>query len=55
MAEDKLIKHSRADQRENPYALEKWIQSNCGKAISHDEVRKILGSKKKKIEKILEE
>ncbi|MCK9431426.1 MAG: hypothetical protein PHV17_06500 [Candidatus Omnitrophica bacterium] len=55
MIEDRLIKHSRADQRENPYVLEKWIQGNCVKAKSHDEIRKILSNKKEKIEKILEE
>lgn len=55
MVEDRLVKHSRANQRENPNVLENWIQGNCVKAISHDEVRKILSSKKGKIEKILEE
>lgn len=55
MAEDKLIKHSRAEKRERPNALEEWLQGNCVKAVSHEEVRRILNSKKDNIEKLLAE
>ncbi len=55
MKEDKLEKHRRVEQREKPDFFDKWLESNCHKAVSHEKLRNTISGKEKAIEKLIEE
>ncbi|MFA5223633.1 MAG: hypothetical protein WC431_00480 [Candidatus Omnitrophota bacterium] len=55
MSEDKLQTHRSAEKvgKESRQRFHDWLNSNCLKAVSHDEARKITGKIKKDIGKIV--
>ena len=56
MSEDKLQTHRSAEKigKESKQRFHNWLDSNCLKAVSHEEARKITSKIKKNIGNIIE-
>lgn len=54
MSQDKLERHRRAEKR-NPNAFHQWLETNCHKAVPHEQLKNISEEKKKIIEKVISE
>lgn len=54
MAEDRLEKHRKAEQREREDVFDKWLTGNCHHAVPHEKLRKTTAGKEKIIEKLIE-
>jgi len=57
MSEDKLQTHRSAEKigKESRQRFHDWLNSNCLKAVSHEEARKITAKIKKDIGKIVKD
>jgi len=54
MREDKLARHSKAENRERLDAFNVKLSENCSNAVPHDKLRHLSEDKKKIIEKLTE-